>query len=140
LRRIAERTRAFTALIAAGLGKLGHKPRPGVYFDTLRVDLDAHAQAQVLARAIERGINLRRYDDGVGISCDETTSHADAHDLLEAFAVGPGPGGDALPFELDALIRATDVPALGLRRTSAFLTHPTFHRYRAEHEMLRYLN
>ncbi|HEY0986154.1 MAG TPA: aminomethyl-transferring glycine dehydrogenase [Kofleriaceae bacterium] len=136
LLRIAERVRGFTAVIAAGLGKLGYRVRPGDHFDTLRVDLDAHLQAQVLARAIDRGINLRRYEDGVGISCDETTSQSDAADLLEAFAIG----SDRLPFELAALIAATELPVLALRRTSAFLTHPTFHRYHAEHEMLRYLN
>jgi glycine dehydrogenase len=134
--RIAERVRGFTAVIAAGLAKLGYRIRPGAYFDTLRVDLDAHLQAQVLARAIDRGINLRRYDDGVGISCDETTTHSDVADLLEAFAVGH----DKLAFDLGTLIAATELPALALRRTSAFLTHPTFHRYHAEHELLRYLN
>jgi glycine dehydrogenase len=136
LTRIAERVRGFTAVIAAGLGKLGYRVRPGAYFDTLRIDLDAHKQAEILARAIDRGLNLRRYDDGVGISCDETTSHADVHDLLEAFAIGH----DELPFEVGALAQATELPVLALRRSSAFLTHPTFHRYRAEHEMLRYLN
>jgi glycine dehydrogenase len=136
LTRIAERVRGFTAVIAAGLGKLGYRVRPGAYFDTLRIDLDAHKQAEILARAIDRGLNLRRYDDGVGISCDETTSHTDVHDLLEAFAVGH----DELPFDVAALATATELPELALRRSSAFLTHPTFHRYRAEHEMLRYLN
>jgi glycine dehydrogenase len=134
--RIAQRVRGFTAVIAAGLAKLGIRVRPGAYFDTLRIDLDAHQQAQVLARAIDRGLNLRRYDDGVGISCDETTSHTDVHDLLEAFALGH----DELPFEVAALVGATELPELALGRSSAFLTHPTFHRYRAEHEMLRYLN
>jgi glycine cleavage system P protein (glycine dehydrogenase) len=134
--RIADRVRGFTAVVAAGLGKLGYRVRHGAYFDTLRIDLDAHHQAEILARAIDRGLNLRRYDDGVGISCDETTSHADAHAVLEAFAVGH----DELPFELAALIEATELPVLAMRRSSAFLTHPTFHRYRAEHEMLRYLN
>jgi glycine dehydrogenase len=134
--RIARRVRAFTTLVHAGLGKLGFSPRAGAYFDTLRVDLDAHTQAKVLARALERGLNLRRYDDGVGISCDETTSHADVHDVLEAFAPGE------LPFEVADLIKSTDVPELpkGLARTTAFLTHPTFNRYHAEHEMLRYLH
>src|SRR5262249_7909160 len=136
LLRIAERVRGFTAVIAAGLGELGYRVRAGEYFDTLRIDLDAHVQAQVLARAIDRGLNLRRFDDGVGISCDETPSHSDVGDLLEAFAIGH----DRLPFGLGALIAATDLPVLALRRTSAFLTHPTFHRYHAEHEMLRYLN
>ncbi|HEY5923711.1 MAG TPA: aminomethyl-transferring glycine dehydrogenase [Kofleriaceae bacterium] len=136
LAKIAARVRAFTALAAAGLGKLGYKPRAGAFFDTLRVDVDAHTQAKVLARALERGINLRRYDDGLGLSCDETTSHTDVHDLLEAFAPGE------LSFEIAELIKTTDVPKLpaGLERTSAFLTHPTFNRYDSEHEMLRYLH
>jgi glycine dehydrogenase len=132
--RIAERVRGFTAVIAAGLARLGYQVRAGEYFDTLRVDLDAQRRAQVLARALDRGLNLRRYDDGVGISCDETTGHADVHDLLEAFAA------DELPFDVAQLVAATELPSLSLRRVSAFLTHPTFHRYQAEHEMLRYLN
>ncbi len=136
LTRIARRVRAFTSVIAAGLTRLGHAPRPGAYFDTLRIDLDAHRQAEVLARAVDRGINLRRYDDGVGLSCDETTSHADVHDLLEAFLAK-----GELPFEIAELVKTTEVPELpaSVARTSAFLTHPTFTRYHAEHELLRYL-
>ncbi|HEX5058057.1 MAG TPA: glycine dehydrogenase (aminomethyl-transferring), partial [Kofleriaceae bacterium] len=103
LTHIAKRVRGFTAVVAAGLTKLGYKPRATTYFDTLRIDLDAHTQAKVLARALERGLNLRRYDDGLGISCDETTSHADVHDLLEAFAPGE------LPFEIATLINSTEV-------------------------------
>ena len=132
LAQIARRVRGFTAVIAEGLRRLGKAPRAGAFFDTLRVDLDAHRVAEVRARAVERGLNLRIYDDGVGISCDETTSHADVHDLLECF-------GD--PIDVGELIAATQEPPLPapLVRTSAFLTHPTFHRYHAEHEMLRYV-
>jgi glycine dehydrogenase len=138
LEQIATRVRAFTAIVAAGLAKLGYKVRDGVYFDTLRVDLDAHTQATVLARAVERGLNLRRYDDGLGISCDETTSHGDVHALLEAFALKHA----ELPFDVTELVTSTELPPLpaGVARTSAFLTHPTFNRYHAEHEMLRYIN
>jgi glycine dehydrogenase len=135
LTRIARRVRGYAAVVAAGLGKLGFKVRPGAFFDTLRVDLDAHQQAEVNARALERGLNLRRYPDGVGIACDETTSHTDVHDLLEAFA------GKELPFEVARLVADTELPELptAVKRTSAFLMHPTFARYHAEHEMLRYL-
>src|SRR3569623_2051028 len=136
LTKIAKRVRAFTPLVAAGLGTLGFKVRGVTYFDTLREALAAHQQAEVIARATERGRNLRRYADGVGSSCDETTAHADVHDLLEAFA------GKDLPFEVGELIRTVEVPELpaSAKRTRAFLTHPTFTRYHAEHEMLRYLN
>jgi glycine dehydrogenase len=134
IKAIAERVRAYTALLAAGLGKLGIVVRPGTYFDTLRIDLDAHRQAEVMSRAVESGLNLRRYSDGVGISCDETTTLADIAGLLDAFSDTPP--------AIDALVAATPVPELpaALRRTSAYLTHPTFNRYHAEHEMLRYLN
>ena len=132
LTKIARRVRGFTAVVAAGLAKLGVAPRPGTYFDTLRVDLDAHQQAELHARALERGINLRRYADGVGISCDETTTLDDVQAVLEAFGE---------PIDVTALVTQAQVPELpaSVRRTSAFLTHPTFERYHAEHEMLRYI-
>jgi glycine dehydrogenase len=139
LKTIARRVRAFTAVVAAGLTKLGFAPRAGLYFDTLRVDVaDANRRAQIHARAVELGLNLRAYDDGVGISCDETTSHGDVHMLLEAFV----PDRNDLPFELDALIKDAVLPELpaALARSTAFLEHPTFHRYHAEHELLRYIN
>jgi glycine dehydrogenase len=138
LAQIARRTHGFTAVIAAGLVKLGVPPRAGAFFDTLRVDLDPHRAAQVIARAVGLGVNLRRYDDGVGISCDETTSHADVHAVLESFV----PGTDELPFGVAELIAETAEPTLPatLARTSKYLTHPTFNRYHAEHEMLRYMN
>ncbi|HVV82853.1 MAG TPA: aminomethyl-transferring glycine dehydrogenase [Kofleriaceae bacterium] len=134
LTAIARRVRGWTGVVADGLARLGHAPRAGAWFDTLRVDLDAHTQAEVLARAALRGLNLRRYPDGVGIACDETTSAEDVALLLEAFA----PDGE-LSFTLAELY--AEPPALpdGLARTSAFLTHDVFHRHRSEHEMLRYI-
>ncbi len=141
LLQIARRVRAFTAVIEAGLRRLGFSCRAagdGAYFDTLRIDVDAHQQADILARALDRGMNLRRYADGLGLSCDETTSHADVHDLLEAFALTH----EELPFEVAELIASTPLPALptSCARSSKFLQHPTFSRYHAEHELLRYLN
>ncbi|HTJ46337.1 MAG TPA: aminomethyl-transferring glycine dehydrogenase [Kofleriaceae bacterium] len=136
LKKIAERVRGWTAVAAEGLRRLGVAPRAGVYFDTLRVDLDAHRVAQVMAAAVEHGINLRRYDDGVGMSFDETTSIDDLHALLESFVTGD------LPFHVDELARGVHAPAIPapFARTSEYLTHETFHRYHAEHELLRYLN
>ena len=134
LTAIARRVRGWTAVIATGLARLGLAPRAGVFFDTLRIDLDAHRQAEVLAAATDRGLNLRRYDDGVGLSCDETTSADDVVALLESFA------GGELPFALETLFAdAPELPA-GLVRGSSFLTHETFHRHRSEHDLLRYLH
>ncbi len=141
LTEIARRVRGWTAVIAAGLERLGYRVRGGVFFDTLRVDTDAHRQAAVLAAAVQRGLNLRRFDDGgLGIACDETTTEGDVHDLLEAFAAAAGQGDD-LPFsvvELAADVRVPELPA-GLARATTFLEHEHFHRYHGEHELLRYL-
>jgi len=138
LKQIATRVRAYTAVVATGLGKLGYAVRKGTYFDTLRIDVDAHKAATILARAVERGLNLRRYDDGLGLSCDETTTHADVHALLDAFAANHA----ELPFDVVDLVKEATLPELpsGVARASAYLTHPTFSRYHAEHEMLRYIN
>ena len=98
----AARARADRASLAAGLrAARPSTSRAGPFFDTLRVELDAHAQADACSRArVERGINLRRYDDGtVGIALDETTTpRRRRSDLLEAFARQA-----ELPFDVDEL-------------------------------------
>jgi glycine dehydrogenase len=139
LTAIARRIRGWTAVIAAGLERLGYTVRGGAFFDTLRIDADAHRQAAVLAAAVERGLDLRRFDDGsLGVACDETTRAADVHDLLEAFAAAAGRELGLGLAELAAEIGEPPLPP-ALARTSRFLDHDTFRRYHSEHELLRYL-
>ncbi|MDH5643399.1 MAG: aminomethyl-transferring glycine dehydrogenase, partial [Gemmatimonadota bacterium] len=136
LRRIAERVRGLTLLVAEGLRRLGFEVTPKVFFDTIRVPVGATHAEQIALRAIERGINLRRYEDGsLGLSLDEVSSEDEVQRLLEIFV-----GHDRLPFTLSDLFGAID-PAYppALARTSKYLTHDIFNRYHSEHEMLRYL-
>ncbi len=129
LRAIAERIRAQTETLADGIQKLGHRVQDGARFDTLRVwPKDAR---QVLQNALQKGINLRDFGDGsLGVTLDETVETGDLQDCFAAF------GGSPLQLRLDP-----HAPALGsLARTSAYLTHPVFHRYRSEHELLRYIH
>jgi len=130
LRAIAERVRAQTSCLAHGLAALGHRVQDGARFDTLRV-WPKDGAGKTMAAALAKGINLRDFGDGsLGISLDETVELHDLHDLFAAF------GGSPLQLRVDE-----PAPALGsLARTSEFLTHPTFHRYRSEHELLRYLH
>jgi len=128
LKQIAERTHRFTSIFAASLKTAGFELANASFFDTVTVKVD-DAEA-IHARAVERGINLRRIDrKHVGVSFDETITREDVTLLCEVFGAG------APDFELDA---ADAFPA-ALARTSAYLQHPTFSRYHAEHEMLRYL-
>src|SRR5207302_8883276 len=71
----------------------------------------------------------------VGISLDEATTLGDLADLVTAFSLN-----EVLPFMVEDLgARADAAIPETLRRTSPYLTHPVFHRYRSETEMLRYI-
>ncbi|WP_287129073.1 aminomethyl-transferring glycine dehydrogenase [Candidatus Cyanaurora vandensis] len=131
LKQIAERVQRLTTLLAMGLQKLDVTIAPGPYFDTLQVQVENPAAILALARA--RGVNLRS-GPTLGISLDETTEPSDLRTLWEIFNQG-GP----VPFTLADL---SDPPSLpeSCRRTSPYLTHPVFHRYHSEHELLRYLH
>jgi glycine dehydrogenase len=131
LRAIARRVHTLARVLQLGLRRLGLDAGSGPFFDTLRVRTTPEVCAEALARAGRQGINLRPYDDG---SLDETTTSDDVRAILEAFA-GEPPG-----FTPEELAGEVDpAPPAPHRRQSPFLTHPVFHRYHSEHEMLRYL-
>ncbi len=140
LRRIAGRVHRLTAVLADALERLGHTVVHRPFFDTLRVELGGRSADDLLQAARERGINLRSLGDRtVVVALDETVTRADVVDLMEVFA---GDGGDRSRFLgwLDEL-GETMHPNFPepFQRTTPFLTHPVFHRFRSEHEMLRYL-
>ena len=101
----------------------------GLRFDTIRVRPRDDAQ-KVLAAAEQNGINFRDFGDGsLGITLDETVDDEDLVDILAAFGGSADALGNAEPQDLGALAR-----------TAAFCEHPTFHSYRSEHEILRYMH
>ncbi|MEX0760377.1 MAG: aminomethyl-transferring glycine dehydrogenase, partial [Tistlia sp.] len=131
LTRIARRTHRLTAILAEGRRHLGHVVETGRFFDTIVV----RADAAVHQRARSAGINLRALDPNrIGISLDETTTRATVETLWQAFAQR---ALDMTVESLDGEV-AECLPEALLRR-DAFLTHPVFHAYRSETEMLRYL-
>ncbi|MBC3877232.1 aminomethyl-transferring glycine dehydrogenase [Undibacterium sp. FT79W] len=133
LRRIAQRVQRFTAILAAGVQQLGLTLANSTYFDTLTINVsDAGA---VHAAATAAGINLRPISaTQVGVSLDETVVREDIVSLLTVLAQGKN-----VPDFAALETAATETVPSTLVRSSAFLTHPTFSRYHAEHEMLRYL-
>jgi glycine dehydrogenase len=137
LKRIAERVASYTAILHAGLTRMGVKVVTPQVFDTLLVECDPEA---VMARAVADGANLRRHgEQHVSVALDETTSRADIEALWRWFA----PADAALP-SVDELLAAQGgaveslIPA-HLRRSSAYLTHPVFNTHHSETEMLRYI-
>ena len=118
---INERTNALAGRLAAG----GVEVLNDTWFDTLTVEVaNAH---EILSTARERGMNLRHVNErSMGISIDETTTDADIDALCGLFGIGPSDASEQ------------GIPS-STSRTSSFLEHPTFLRYRSETEMLRYL-
>ncbi|BCA55437.1 Glycine dehydrogenase, glycine cleavage system P protein [Nitrospira sp. KM1] len=137
LQRIARRIHGLAMVLAAGLRQLGFEIRNEVFFDTLRVTLTKYQADQVLVRADEQGMNLRRFgDDSIGVALDEVSSEKEVRSILEVFV-----GHNRLPFALSDLAETGQQTFTeGVARTSPYLTHEVFNRYHAEHEMLRYLH
>ena len=124
LRAIARRVHGHARALAAGLAAAGVEVVHDTFFDTVLVQVPNRAAA-VQAEAKGRGINIWRVDaDHVSVACDEATTAEHVALVLEAF--GAGPTGDYAGPEIDS-------------RTSEFLTHPAFTKYRTETEMMRYL-
>ncbi|MGE8480888.1 MAG: aminomethyl-transferring glycine dehydrogenase, partial [Pseudomonas shirazensis] len=134
LKRIAERTHALTAILAAGLQQLGVTLQTHAYFDTLTLATGA-TTAALHQKAREQRINLRQIDaEQLGLSLDETSTQADVEALWQLFA-----GEQSLPdFAALAAVDESRLPA-ALRRQSAILEHPVFNRYHSETELMRYL-
>jgi glycine dehydrogenase len=131
LRSIAERVQRLTAAARGALVANGFRTTADTFFDTVTLRVPGDAD-RIVAAALSEGLNLRRVSpDEVGFSLDETTTPAIVVRLLAAFGVA------ATVDELD-LGAPAGLPA-ALQRTGEVLTHPTFHRYHSETEMMRYL-
>jgi glycine dehydrogenase len=134
LTTIARRVQRLTAILKAGLERLGFTVPTATAFDTIVVASGAETAA-IHARALAAGANFRHVDDTrFGISLDETTTRDDVELIWRIVAGAPASFCVA---DLDATVKVA-LPA-ALERRSSFLTHPTFRRYRSETDMLRYL-
>jgi glycine dehydrogenase len=129
LRAIAEQVHERAVRLAASLRRAGVEVPTATFFDTFVARVPDRT-GDVLAAALERGVNLRLIDeDTVGISIDETTGEATLAAVAEAFGATLLPLGDA---------SEAAIPG-ALRRSSPYLRHEVFSRYRSETELLRYL-
>ena len=134
IRAIARRVHGLTDTLGKGLKALGFEIDSTPFFDTLTV-ITAQAE-QISLRALGNGVNFRLVDaQTLCIALDEVSTLAEVETVLSFFAHGK----EAPDVNVLADTANTALPQ-ALSRTSAYLTHPVFSSYHAEHEMLRYLN
>ena len=141
LRRIAERAHRYAAVLAAGLQAAGIAACHREIFDTVRVNVPGQAEA-IAAAARAEGINIRVVDaDTVSASTDEVTTGAHVTALWQAFGTAYPQAAVLDLATVDASLAEVALPMVptSLQRTSPYLTHPVFSRYRNETAMMRYL-
>ncbi len=124
LTAIARRIHGHARAVAAGLSAAGVDVVHDRFFDTVLAHVPGRADS-IQAAAKERGINIWRADaDHVSVACDEATADEHVALVLEAFGV-----------EVAGTYTGPEIAD----RTSEFLNHPAFHKYRTETAMMRYL-
>ena len=137
LKQIAERVNTLTKLLYGVLTDSGYSSNEN-FFDTLLIHV-GDKQDKIIDKAELFEINLRIVgDDFVGISLDETTTLEDVIDLFVVFDI------DTYEYSKDIdnilLLYSESGISSNLKRESEYLTHPVFHDYHSETELMRYMH
>ncbi|HJN26646.1 MAG TPA: aminomethyl-transferring glycine dehydrogenase [Candidatus Latescibacteria bacterium] len=128
LRTIAQQVYSRACEVASMARANGFEMPHDEFFDTICVQAGEDSLDAVMSRADAGGVNLRRAtNDSICISVDEATTSEELSQLRNIL------GGAAHDTAPEASLSDNN------RRTSAFMEHPVFERYRSETEMLRYM-
>ncbi len=136
LKNIALRTHGLAKLTAIGLSDLGFELGTENYFDTIKVNVDSETQQKVREIALKSELNFRYEEGAIFIAFDEAKKIEDAQSVVDVFATAIDKASTNLSYASSDL--QAEFPE-ALIRTSEYLSHPVFHDYHSEHEMLRYI-
>ena len=129
LKKIAQSIHSRAIALAKGVNDLGYDLKSSSFFDTVTVHSKSHTQ-EIFLRAQDQQMNLRMLDEShISISLDEATTDQEIENITKIFKVFSKKEKINLSFDLST----------NVKRGSQYLTHPVFHRYRTETEMLRYI-
>ncbi len=125
LKAIAAESNRLATVVADSLSDAGYELANENWFDTVTVRAPARAKA-IVTDVLTAGVNIGLVDDDhFRIAVDERTDDELIAKVLGAIGVDPASSQGRIPDHA--------------KRESAYLTHPVFHLYQSEHEMLRYL-
>lgn len=129
---IAKNINQLTAKAATAIDALGLERENNYFFDTITYKVDNATKQALEKEALNHQINLNFFFDGkISISFGETETEASIDELIAVFEkvlnkkAANNAIVDGIPSELN--------------RTSAFLTHEIFNKYRSESDMMRYI-
>jgi glycine dehydrogenase len=135
LRKIATRLHQLTTSLRNALVNSGFSIRYSNFFDTLRVETQGKKK-DIITRAINQKMNFRVFEDeSLGVSLDETTTKESLDEILSVFT---GETKSRISSSSEINQASIYIPN-NLIRTSPYLTHPVFQKYRSETELLRYM-
>jgi glycine dehydrogenase len=129
LKQIAQSVHLKAIALAKEINELGYALRSSNFFDTVTVHTKSQTK-EVFSAAQKQLMNIRMLDENhISISLDETTSDLEVQSIAKLF------NGIA---KKEKAVSSFDLPN-NILRSSEYLTHPVFHLYRTETEMLRYI-
>lgn len=138
LTQIAKHINLLSTLLSLELKKMGFTQINDQFFDTLQIELsNANEVEAIRSLALGKEMNFRYIDEKrIGISLDETTSLKDVNDILEVFALAFGKTFNPVTKTEETNLNGF---AESFSRKSSFMTHPVFHAYRNETDLMRYI-
>lgn len=128
LRRIAVKIHLLASGLAEKLRDSGFQVADHIFFDTISIAFSPGEIELIRHRAEEAGYNFHYGEEEIRISLDEKSTAQEISEILEIFQVD---GGEGVEF--------SGILSEAYLREDKFMTHPIFHRYRSETEMMRYI-
>jgi len=129
LKQIAQSVHTKAIALAKEVNEVGYALKSSNFFDTVTIHTESKTK-EVFSTAQQQMMNIRMLDENyISISLDETTSDQEVQSITKLFK-------DIA--KKDEVVSSYDLPS-DIIRSSKYLTHPVFHLYRTETEMLRYI-
>ena len=129
LKKIALSVNSKAIALAKEVSQLGYKLRSSHFFDTVTIQTETQTK-EIFLSAQKQLMNIRMLDENhISISLDETTSDLEVQSIANLFKGITKTAEAASSYDLP----------INILRSTEYLTHPVFHLYRTETEMLRYI-